>query len=45
MNKKEILEILKDNSFNEELYKKADETRRRECGNLVHLRGLIEFSN
>ena len=28
-----------------ELFKKADEIRRRVCGDEIHLRGLIEFSN
>ena len=45
MNRKEILEILKDNSINSSLFDKADKIRREECGNIVHLRGLIEFSN
>ena len=45
MNKKEILEILKDDSINSTLFNEADKIRRKECGNIVHLRGLIEFSN
>lgn len=28
-----------------ELYKRADEVRKGFCGNIVHLRGIIEFSN
>lgn len=44
MNKKEIIEILKSNNASE-IFQKADEIRRKYCGNIVHLRALIEFSN
>ncbi|MCR5261004.1 MAG: [FeFe] hydrogenase H-cluster radical SAM maturase HydE [Candidatus Gastranaerophilales bacterium] len=42
---KEILALIKDNSENEYLFKKADEVRKQFVGDEVHLRGLIEFSN
>ncbi len=45
MNKKEILDILQDNTNNEQLFKKADKIRHDNVGDDVHLRGLIEFSN
>ncbi|MBQ2984281.1 MAG: [Candidatus Gastranaerophilales bacterium] len=45
MNKQEITDILSDNSKNDWLFKKADETRRKYVGDEVHLRALIEFSN
>lgn len=41
----EIIDILKDDTQNEQLFKLADETRKKYCGDEVHLRGLIEFSN
>lgn len=47
MNKKEILNALKEpfKSFDDELFKLADKTRFENVGDLVLLRGLIEFSN
>ena len=45
MDKQELVDILTDNSHNSELFKKADEVRRKYVGDGVHLRGLIEFSN
>ena len=45
MNKQEIIDILSDNSKNERLFKEADNVRRANVGDEVHLRGLIEFSN
>ncbi|WP_294374207.1 [FeFe] hydrogenase H-cluster radical SAM maturase HydE [uncultured Clostridium sp.] len=45
LNEIEILQLLKDNSINELLFKTADEVREKYLGNLVHLRGLIEFTN
>ena len=45
MNKKEIIELLSDNSNFDELREKADKTRKEYKGDGVHLRGLIEFSN
>ena len=43
--KKEIIEILKDDSINDWLFNLADEVRKKYVGDNVHLRGLIEFSN
>ena len=43
--KNELVDILKDESFNDELFSKADEIRKKNVGDEVHLRGLIEFSN
>lgn len=43
--KKEIIEILKENSLNDWLFSLADKTRKENVGDDVHLRGLIEFSN
>ena len=43
MKKDEIVEIL--NSESTDIFKKADETRKKYVGDSVHLRGLIEFSN
>ena len=45
LNKAQIIDILKDNSINEELFQKADKIRKEKVGDNVHLRGLIEFSN
>ena len=44
MNKDEIVEILTCEST-DIYYKRADAIRREYCGNIVHLRALIEFSN
>ncbi|MCX5681421.1 MAG: [FeFe] hydrogenase H-cluster radical SAM maturase HydE, partial [Candidatus Omnitrophica bacterium] len=44
MTKKEIFEHLKEKS-SIKLFKKADEVRRRYCGDDVYVRGVIEFSN
>ncbi len=43
--KKEIIEILKDDIQNEQLFEYADIVRKNHVGDDVHLRGLIEFSN
>ncbi len=43
--KKEIIDILKDNTQDEELFEFADLVRHNHVGDEVHLRGLIEFSN
>lgn len=43
--KKEIIEILKDDIQNEQLFELADIVRKNHVGDDVHLRGLIEFSN
>lgn len=45
LEKHEILELLADDTINEELFKAADEVREKYLGNTVHLRGLIEFTN
>lgn len=45
LTKTDIIDILKDNSQNEQLFAKANEIRRKHVGDEVHLRGLIEFSN
>lgn len=45
LTKKEIIDILKDDSQNEVLFSTADKIRREFVGDGVHLRGLIEFSN
>lgn len=45
LNKEEIIELLSNNEFNEELYRAADKVREEYLGDEVHLRGLIEFSN
>jgi len=45
MNKKEIVEYLKDDRKKEGLFKKADSIRKKHCGDKVLLRGIIEFSN
>jgi biotin synthase len=43
--KKELIEILKDDSQNSWLFSYADKVRKENVGDEVHLRGLIEFSN
>lgn len=43
--RQEIIDILKDDTINEQLFEKADNTRKKYVGDEVHLRGLIEFSN
>lgn len=43
--KKEIIDILKDESQNEWLFSLADNVRKNYVGDEIHLRGLIEFSN
>lgn len=43
--KKDLIEILKDDSQNDRLFELADKTRQEYVGDEVHLRGLIEFSN
>jgi len=47
MDHSEILKWLTetDGGALEELWRRADETRRRHVGDAVHLRGLVEFSN
>lgn len=41
----ELTKILEDDCCNDFLFKTADEVRRKNVGDEVHLRGLIEFSN
>lgn len=43
--KNELIEILTDENKNDWLFSFADEVRRENVGDEVHLRGLIEFSN
>lgn len=43
--RQDIIDILKDDDINEELFSYADKIRRDFVGDAVHLRGLIEFSN
>ncbi|MBP3925233.1 [FeFe] hydrogenase H-cluster radical SAM maturase HydE [bacterium] len=45
LSKKELTEILKEDSINEYLFSAANEVREKFVGNEVHLRALIEFSN
>ncbi|MDZ5254646.1 [FeFe] hydrogenase H-cluster radical SAM maturase HydE [Clostridium sp. LIBA-8841] len=45
LSREEIIALLKDDSINEELFKAADEVRKKYLGDEVHLRGLIEFTN
>jgi biotin synthase len=44
MDKKGIIQHLNSNNSTQ-LYKKADKIRKEYCGDQVHLRGIIEFSN
>ncbi|SHJ48454.1 biotin synthase [Clostridium amylolyticum] len=45
LSKEELVEILKNDYYNEDLFKVADRVRKSYVGDEVHLRGLIEFSN
>ena len=45
LQKEEIIELLKDEKNQHDLFKKADRVRQQFVGDDVHLRGLIEFSN
>ncbi|MBW6410475.1 [FeFe] hydrogenase H-cluster radical SAM maturase HydE [Clostridium weizhouense] len=45
LDKKEILDLLKNDDINEDLFKAANAVREKYLGNNVHLRGLIEFTN
>ncbi len=45
LSKEEIVQLLQDNSLNSELFKAADDVRRKFVGDEIHLRALIEFSN
>ena len=44
MTKKEIISYLQNNNSNF-LYQEADKIRKKYCGDKVHIRGIIEFSN
>ncbi len=41
----EIMDLLNDNTVNEDLFRTADKVRREFLGDDIHLRALIEFSN
>lgn len=43
--RKELIEILKDDTKNDWLFSFADKIRKENVGDSVHLRGLVEFSN
>ena len=45
LSKEQIVHYLNENPEKTNLFKLADETRKKYVGNEVHLRGLIEFSN
>ncbi|MCX7781445.1 MAG: [FeFe] hydrogenase H-cluster radical SAM maturase HydE [Negativicutes bacterium] len=45
LTKEEIVELLKSDTHNAELFAAADRVRAQYVGDEVHLRGLIEFSN
>jgi len=45
LKQEEIIALLENNEFNDELFKAADRVRKKSVGDEVHLRGLIEFSN
>ena len=45
LEKEELVLLLKDNAYQEELFKAADRVRHQYVGDAIYLRGLIEFSN
>ena len=45
LNKSEIVFLLSLKEDIDKLYLRADEVRKKYCGDEVHLRGIIEFSN
>lgn len=45
LTKEEIIKLLENSDYNNELFNAADKTRKKYVGDEVHLRGLIEFSN
>lgn len=45
LNRDELVAILVNEEFNQELFSAADRVREKYVGNEVHLRGLVEFSN
>ena len=44
LTKKEIVDILKDDSQNKELFELADKVRHDNVGDEIHLRGLLRAS-
>ncbi len=45
MDRDEILHYLNASDRDGELFQKADDVRKEQCGDEVHIRGIIEFSN
>ncbi|MCJ7690629.1 MAG: [FeFe] hydrogenase H-cluster radical SAM maturase HydE, partial [Clostridiaceae bacterium] len=45
LSKNEIVSLLNSNDVDQDLFKAADDVRRKYLGDDVHLRGLIEFTN
>ncbi len=45
MNKSEIIEILLNDPDEDKIFREADDIRRKNLGDEIHLRGLLEFSN
>lgn len=45
LNRAELIALLKENAFTDELLQAADDIRKKYVGDEIHLRGLIEFSN
>ena len=43
MNKQELIDILSSNANNEWLFNRANQVRKENVGDEIHLRGLIEF--
>ncbi len=45
LNREELIALLRNDEINRQLFETADEVRRQQVGDGIHLRGLIEFSN
>lgn len=45
LNKEELVMLLEGSEYDESIFAAADRVRKKYCGDEVHLRGLIEFSN
>ncbi len=45
LNREELIALLCNDEFDEEIFNAADEVRRKYVGDEIHLRALIEFSN
>jgi biotin synthase len=45
MDAKDILAVVQDEAGQENLFRQADEVRRRYCGDVAQLRGVVHFSN